>query len=156
MDLDLFPAEQDLLHPIVEPYMKIGKPRIDEQSNVPQGLVEAATQGSDDHEAFRVHLDYAVDGQLEIRFILIFWKDFESHPIIFELSDCSCFSRIQVADDEIGSDPKGQGMTRPAIGTEDGITRAYQSASFHKVGEFPVGKDNNALQKKTILLGGWS
>ena len=49
----------------------VGKPRVGEESDVGQGLIEAAAKGGDDDDLFWVQLDGTVDGQFEIRLVLI-------------------------------------------------------------------------------------
>ena len=73
-----------------------------------------------------------------------------------ELQHCPRVGRIQVTDDHVWFDSKRQGVARPAVGTDNGISRSKKGAGFREVGEFPVGKDDDTLQKKTILRGGWS
>ena len=57
MDLDLIPAKEDFLHPIIQSNIERRKSKIGKESDVGEGLIEPSAKSSDNDDLFGIQFN---------------------------------------------------------------------------------------------------
>jgi hypothetical protein len=174
MDMRPASAQKSLLHAIIEAAIERGQARIRQDYQVSERMIEAVAQSGHNQNGGRLLFESILETQFQVRLILVMRvaEDHDAHCL--DPLPLSIANRIEVANHSLRRQAQGKGMTRSAVGAQDGVIGPEEEAGVLEIRQNAIGEDHDArhlvdsaaaplgdmtgdhANEKTILCGGWS
>jgi hypothetical protein len=132
-------AEENLLETVVQT-VPTSRPVICKQTDVAEGVIDAAAQGTHDHDRGRISLQGAAQRQLEVGLILVARVPQDLSFRVRGRPPSDGIRGIQVTDQNVGNQAQRTRVSGTAVGADDEVARLKQAPGSGQIRQDTVGE----------------